>query len=101
MNFFSSSFAEAKVTFSCLCGECDGIEWRRDNVPLPKSSYGVVALKKELWPYHSINLKHSTLSTSFFDRYLYSCHTVYYQNHAIENTPAYIDVPCKYYTLMQ
>ncbi|XP_019856976.1 PREDICTED: uncharacterized protein LOC109585369 [Amphimedon queenslandica] len=92
-SFLSLSSTERKVTFSCLCAECDGIEWRRDNVPLPKSSYGVVALKKEIWPSHSINLKHSILSTSFFDSYLYSCQPVYYQSDIFEIIPAYIDVP--------
>ena len=96
VNFLSASFNERKVTFSCLCAECNGIEWRRDNVPLPKSSYGVVTLQKELWPHHSINLKHSTFSTSYFDSYLYSCNTVHYQNDIFQNSPAYIEVPCKY-----
>uniref|UniRef100_A0A1X7TZ38 receptor protein-tyrosine kinase n=1 Tax=Amphimedon queenslandica TaxID=400682 RepID=A0A1X7TZ38_AMPQE len=92
-SFDSLSSTERKVTFSCLCGECDGIEWRQDNIPLPKSSYGVIALKKELWPYHSINLKHSTLSTSYYDSYLYSCHAVNSQDNIFENSPAYINVP--------
>uniref|UniRef100_A0A1X7URW8 Ig-like domain-containing protein n=1 Tax=Amphimedon queenslandica TaxID=400682 RepID=A0A1X7URW8_AMPQE len=93
VNFLTLSFTEQKVTFTCLCAECDGIEWRKNNIPIPKSSYGVVALKKELWPYHSINLKHSTLSTSYYDRSHYSCHTVHYQSDIFENSPAYIDVP--------
>ncbi|XP_019856980.1 PREDICTED: fibroblast growth factor receptor 4-like isoform X2 [Amphimedon queenslandica] len=93
VNFLSLFHHELKVTFSCLCGECDDIEWRRDNVPLPQSSYGVVALKKELWPYHSINLKHSILSTSYYDRTHYSCHTVNSQDDIFENSPAYIDNP--------
>uniref|UniRef100_A0A1X7TYX6 Ig-like domain-containing protein n=1 Tax=Amphimedon queenslandica TaxID=400682 RepID=A0A1X7TYX6_AMPQE len=93
VNFLALSFTERKVTFSCLCAECDGIKWRKNNIPIPKSSYGVVALKKELWPSHSINLKHSTLSTSYYDSYLHSCQPVYYQNDIFENSQAYIDVP--------
>ena len=98
VSFHSLSSTERKVTFSCLCGECDGIEWRKNNVPLPKSSYGVVSLKKELWPFQSINLKHSTLSTSYDDRSHYSCYTVTSQDDVFKNSPAYIDVPREYIT---
>uniref|UniRef100_A0A1X7TYE8 Ig-like domain-containing protein n=1 Tax=Amphimedon queenslandica TaxID=400682 RepID=A0A1X7TYE8_AMPQE len=93
VNFLARSSRQRTFTFTCLCAECDGIEWRRNNVRLPKSSYGVVALKKELRPYHSINLKHSTLSTSYFDAHHYSCHTLNSQNNIFENSRAYIDVP--------
>ena len=63
---------------------------------MERTSYGVVDLKKNLWPYHSMNLKHSTYSISFQDKHQYSCSSVSGQDSIFENSPAYIEGPCKY-----
>ena len=95
VNFHDLSFTERTVTFSCLCAECDGIEWRRDNVPLPSSLYGVFSLKKELWPNYAINLKHSKFTTSYYDTNHYSCRPVRLQDSIFQNSSSYIDNPGK------
>ena len=98
-NFYNVSVPEQKVTFSCLCAECDDIEWRRDYVPLPKSNYGVVDLKKEFWPYYTMNLKHSKFTTLSFDTAIYTCYPVHFQNDRIQFIPAFIQNPCKNHIL--
>ena len=95
VNFHNVSSSYRKVTFSCLCAECDDIEWRRNNVPLSKSSYGVVGLEKEFWPNYTMTLKHSKLTTSNYDKALYSCHSVHFRDDALQIFPSYIESPCK------
>lgn len=97
VNFHNVSSSYRKVTFSCLCAECDDIEWRRNNVPLSKSSYGVVGLEKEFWPNYTMTLKHSKLTTSNYDKALYSCHSVHFRDDALQIFPSYIESPYALY----
>ena len=95
-HFLEVSFSQKTITLSCVCAECDDIQWRRNNILLPKNSFGIVNLKKELWPHYSINLKHSTHVISFYNKGQYSCSSVSGQDAIFENSPAYIKGPCKY-----